>query len=536
MNRRDFLRTALATAAAAALPGKLLAGKSDSIPNILLILLDDMGYGDCKVYNPESTIPMPNLEALATRGMVFTDAHSTAATCAPSRYSVLTGNYPWRGRKPGGTWRYNDPCQILHGQNTIGNLLKEAGYHTAIFGKLHMGGDFYSREYPGQFVHGKIEDDQTSIDFSLRFRNGPLDHGFDYSFILPSGIQYKPYAYFENDKLVDDPEKLIVHREGRYGDSVIKRDGFGSEDYDSTQAGPRLMEKAMDFIDTHHKENMRARKKRPFFIHYCSQVLHDPCTPPEKMAGKKVKGTTFAPPGDMLYEIDVSLGMFTKSLKERNLLDNTLVIVTSDNGGWIHHSYEQYNHRTNGALKGTKGTIWEGGHRVPLIAAWGDGSIIGSPVPPGSRSDQLVGGTDFFATFAELTEQRIEKEQGLDSSSFLPALLGREKHPGRNHLLVQANQKGLEDVYRGEKYRYDGKSRYYKAFRQGYWKLIVEVDADLPVALYNLKKDLQERNNLINNPEYKQRLKGMHINYNKILNSSRSTPLGSNNLKKENKT
>jgi arylsulfatase A-like enzyme len=139
-------------------------------PNILLILVDDMGYGDSRIYNPRSQVPMPNLESLAERGMVFTDAHSAAGTCAPSRYSMLTGNYPWRGRKPGGTWRYNEPCQILDHQETLGTLLKKAGYQTAIFGKLHQGGHFASRAEPNAFVHDKVDNDHETIDFAERFR------------------------------------------------------------------------------------------------------------------------------------------------------------------------------------------------------------------------------------------------------------------------------------------------------------------------------------------------------------------------------
>ena len=158
-------------------------------PNILLILVDEMGYGDSRVYNPDSKVPMPNLEALAERGMVFTDAHSAAGTCAPSRYSVLTGNYPWRGQKPGGTWWYNDPCQILEDQETTGDLL---GYNTAVFGKLHQGGHFPSRTNPGTFVYGKIDNDQDLIDFTKPFQRGLLDYGFHYSYVFPSGIQGEP--------------------------------------------------------------------------------------------------------------------------------------------------------------------------------------------------------------------------------------------------------------------------------------------------------------------------------------------------------
>ena len=361
-------------------------------PNILLILADDMGYGDSRVYNPDSRVPMPNLEKLAERGMVFTDAHSAAAVCATSRYSVLTGNYPWRGRKSGGTWGYNEPCQILEDQETTGSLLQRAGYRTAIFGKLHQGGHFFSKERPGEYVHGRIDNDHEVIDFSRQFLRGPLEYGFDYSFIFSTGIQGEPYAAFENDRLAGEPANLKIWKRGNYGLSVIPKDGVGLSDYDSTQAGPTLTQKALGFIGRHRKENRRSGQDRPFFIHYCTQVLHTPCTPPVSFAGNAVRGTTFSHVTDMPVELDVTLGLFVDALKEHGQLANTLIIVTSDNGGWFHDTYLKHQHATNGAWKGSKGTIWEGGHRVPFVAAWGNGTREGSPICPGSRNGQLIGG------------------------------------------------------------------------------------------------------------------------------------------------
>lgn len=493
-------------------------------PNILLILVDDFGYGDSRVYNPDSKVPMPNLERLAERGMVFTDAHSTAATCAASRYSVLTGNYPWRGRKLGGTFRYNEPCQILENQETIGMLLQRAGYRTAILGKLHQGGHFASRENSGAFVYDKVDNDHEVINFTKRFRRGPLEYGFDYSFVFPNGIQGKPYSAFENDKLAGDPAHLKIWRRGQYGLSVIPKDGVGLSDYDSSRVGPHLTRKALAFIKRHHQENRRTGNDRPFFIHYCSQVLHAPCTPPRSLAGHAVRGTTFSHVTDMFVELDVALGLFLDALKENDVLTDTLILVTGDNGGWFYEPYLEHHHATNGELKGSKGTIWEGGHRVPLVAAWGDGTREGSPILPSSRNHQLIGGQDFYATFAELTGQPVKPEQGIDSWSFLPALLGEKTAAGRDHLIAQANQRSLSHVLNGDTYHTEGKAKPYKALREGPWKLIVNTVSGLPEGLYNLDTDLQERENLIAKPESACRVAAMMRRYEEILNSDRSTP------------
>jgi arylsulfatase A len=511
----------LAAALVCVLAGSVIGAET---PNILLVLVDDMGYGDSRVYNPESQVPMPNLEALAARGMVFTDAHSAAGTCAPSRYSVLTGNYPWRGRKPGGTWRYNEPCQILDHQETIGTLLKKAGYHTAIFGKLHQGGHFRSLVAPDVLVHDRLENDHEVIDFTRRFLRGPLEYGFDSSFVLPNGIQGEPYAAFEDDKLAGDPARLKIWRPGQYGLSVIPKAGVGLSSYDSSQVGPHLTQKAIDFIGSHLQANRRSGNDCPFFVHYCSQVLHGPTTPPESFAGHTIRGATFSHATDMFVELDVTLGLFVAALRKHGALADTLIIVTSDNGGWFYDAYLEHNHATNGALKGSKGTVWEGGHRVPFIAAWGDGTQAGSSIRPGSRNHQLIAGQDLYATFAELIGQPTEPDQGLDSLSFLPTLLGEETASRRDHLVVQASQRGLTQVRKGQSLPRRGRAQQYKALRVGRWKLIVNATSGSPEGLYDLGSDPREQENLIADPASGGRVTTMMQRYEEILSSERSTP------------
>lgn len=493
------------------------------LPNVVLVLLDDVGYGDFKAYNADSKIPLPQIDELAARGMVFTDAHSPAALCAPTRYSVLTGNYPWRGREPWGVWRYDQDSQILPGQTTLGDLMKRAGYHTAIFGKYHMGGRFHRKDHPGQFALN--EGDYRKIDFGRRFEMGPREMGFDYSFLLLSGIQEEPYAYFENDTLVGDPARLEIIEAGGAR-------GIGMPYWKTDAVGPVMTRKALDFLERHFDENRRAEKRRPFFVYYCSQVIHLPISPARAVLGTPVRGQTFDEVGDFLYELDVTLGKLIKAIDDQGALPNTLFLVTSDNGARPYHSLHAGGHEPNGGLAGWKGTVWEGGHRVPLVAAWGDGTKRGSPVPPGTRSDALVGLQDIYATLAELTGQKPDASQALDSHSFLAVLLGERSPDTRRWLMVQGNYAPKENP---RKYYQEAGSERTPArvLRDREWKLVVgwvtsksenASDDGSPLGLYNLEDDPTEENNLVDDPGQRRRIEAMLQKYREIGASERSAP------------
>ena len=494
------------------------------LPNVVLILLDDVGYGDFKAYNGDSKIPLPHIDELAARGMVFTDAHSPAALCAPTRYSVLTGNYPWRGREPWGAWKYNQASQILPGQTTLGDLMKRAGYHTAMFGKYHMGGHFRRKDPPGQFALN--EEDYRKIDFSQRFGMGPRDLGFDYSFMLLSGIQDEPYAYFENDELVGDPARL-----GRVETSGAS--GFGMPYWKTDAVGPVMTRKAIDFLERHFEENRRADERRPFFVYYCSQAIHLPIAPASAVLGTPVRGQTFDKVGDFLYELDVTLGKLIERIDDQGALANTLFIVTSDNGARPHHSLYAGGHDPNGGLAGWKGTTWEGGHRVPLVAAWGDGTKSGSPVPPGTRSDALVGLQDIYATVAELTGQSPDASQALDSHSFLAAMRGEQSPDTRRWLMVQGHHAAKENPRKY--YQVAGSQRIpARVLRHHEWKLVVgwvtskwerASDDGKPLGLYNLEDDPAEENDLLDDRGQRQRIETMLQKYREIDASERSVPL-----------
>jgi len=495
------------------------------LPNVLFVLLDDVGYGDFRAYNVESKIPLPNIDRLAERGIVFTDAHSPAAACAPARYAVLTGNHPWRGRRPWGVWRYNERSQILPGQQTLGNLMQRAGYRTALFGKFHLGGHFALAGGAGESTPG--ERDHRKLDFERPFGMGASEIGFDYSFFMPSGIQDPPYAFFENDVIVGDPDRLgtIDTPNGR---------GLGMPYWKTDEVGQALTRKALEFLDRHFVANAASDARRPFFLYYASQAIHMPIAPARAVLGTQVRGQTFSEVGDFLYEADVTLGKLIDRIDEHGELANTLILVTSDGGGWPHPSHYAHGHDPNGNLAGWKGTIWEGGHRVPLVVAWGDGTPTDSRVRPGSRSDALVGLQDLYSTFAELTGQSLGPDDARDSRSFLGAMLGFEGTPTRRWLMVQGRFEFVDPLSSSER-PVVKRSVAARMLRDGNWKLIVDwsdskarnaPSAGGPLGLYDLSVDPSEKHNLLAAPEQRERVAAMLAKYREIAASRRSVPLG----------
>ena len=423
-------------------------------PNIIVFLVDDIGYGDLEANNPECGIPTPNLNHLAKHGANFMNAHSSASVCAPTRYALLTGNRVYRGSNPMGTWPAFGGSQILPGQKTLADLLHSEGYTTAFFGKLHLGGVPSKNGPYGQFLQG------------------PRDHGFDYSLTLPSGIQAKPRAFFRNDRLSrwDDRQKDFVH----FDNATAADPHYQNQTMDnwSTEtAGPLLMHDALDFIDRHHEEY---QGNKPFYIHYCSQAGHTPYTPPaffniedpmNTREGIPVRGQTTNLRTDMVYEADIAVGLFKERLLEHRLWDNTLLIFTSDNGvakglhsTWskpIYHDSKDglYGGRRtektqtpagrdhiNGQgvvdgipIRGKKGYCYEGGHRVPLIFHWPD-QIAPRDV------ESLFALHDVYRTVAGLLEVKVAPQQAMDSVDLSDLVISGDTSTYRQHLMIQANR------------------------------------------------------------------------------------------------
>lgn len=483
-----------------------------SRPNIVFIMADDIGWGDFQCYNPQGKVPTPNIDRLAREGMRFTDAHTPAALCAPTRYAVATGNYTWRGRHTGGTWGWNQKPQFLPGQKTVGHLLQAAGYRTGLFGKLHFGGEFE----PGP---------EGRPDFTKPMKTGPIQWGFDYSYVLLGGHQGPPYLFFENNRVAGDATKVTQLEAGPLNGGTVPVPGPGLPDWDSRQVGQTLVEKALAFIDQ--------SKDHPFYIHLSTAGAHDPFTPPEMLLGTPVAGvTTMTPKTDMAYEVDVVVGKVVEALEKRGLIENTLIVVTSDNGGVP--AERGQGHDSVGGLHGSKSQIWEGGHRVPFVVQWK------GHVPADTVRHQVIGTHDIVPTFVALAGGTFEPNQMLDSVSLAPVLLGQrgDDQPVRHTLLIQSSpgrdaladgerQVAPKEVWdeiakKGAKSGSDGMAH---ALREGPWKLVFDIEHDQPAALYNLADDLAEQKNLIADPAQTDRIRRMERLYREIRGSKRSVPV-----------
>lgn len=418
MNRRIIWTLLLVTVVSAAIDAHATLA-AERPPNVVLIYVDDLGYGDVGCYGA-TKVQTPNIDRLAREGRRFTDAHSASAVCTPSRYALLTGEYPLRANGGSGVW---GPLSIASGliidteTLTIGRAFKNKGYATACLGKWHLG-----------FKQG-------TNDWQVPLRPGPQDVGFDYYFGIPVVNSSSPYVYVENDTIVGyDPSDPLVYG----GKPVSPTPSFPEEAsqkspnkfggalqshriYDDEQTGTLLTEKAVGWI----AEN----KTEPFFLYFSTPNIHHPITPAPRFKGTSQCGLY----GDFIHELDWMVGEILKSLNDNGLSDNTLVIFTSDNGGMLNRAGRdamEAGHRMNGDLLGFKFGVWEGGHRVPFIARWP------GKINPGTQSDQLICQVDLLATFMAVTGQDVQTLKGKDSVNILPALLDEPDKPLRTELVL----------------------------------------------------------------------------------------------------
>jgi len=494
------------------------------LPHVVFFLADDVGYADVGIYG--GFVPTPHIDRLAREGMRFTDAHSPAPLCAPSRFSYMTGSNPYRNGRPGGSWDIDlssgfstGAKHLTEGRHlTVGDIMQRAGYRTAFLGKGHLGGDAYD-------TNGKLIRERgviNTMDFSRGIHDSLNAHGFDYSLLLPSGIQHEPYAFFENGRYLPidpksaaDNRSTVLRTNGTYDVSgngvseIVEAEKIAARcdaAYESSQVGRILTTKALEFIDDHLAMNKRSGRNQPFLLYFSSQAIHVPHTPPIDFDGDPdvldapIGGVTGAPTSDMVYELDMQLGTIIAKLRDEGLLENTIIIFTSDNGAlWPDVvKYSDPRHDNNGPFRDYKASVYEGGHRVPFIVRWGDGTAKGSKIAPNTVSDQLIIGHDWVATMYELTGQDIPEDQAMDAASLMPLLTGKQKGPLHEFVLYQAG------------YAYDG------AIRDGDLVLLVDKE-NKATELYDLATDIAQEHNLIEDPKYRDlvpRLRAKFLKYN----------------------
>lgn len=386
------------------------------LPNIVYVLADDLGWGDLGCYNPESAIPTPHANRVASEGMRFHDMHSPSAVCTPTRYGILTGRYSWRSRlKQGVLWGYS-PNLIEDGRLTVPSMLQARGYYTAGVGKWHLG-------------LGNLE----KTDYDQPLKPGPREHGFDYYFGIPASLDMDPYLYFENEKVVEKPTaKTAGSKEPR---GVFWREGPMAPEFRIPEVLPTLTSKAISLI-----RERAANPHQPFFLYLALTAPHTPWVPKRPFIGRSKAGLY----GDFVAQVDDSLGQVLQALEKHKLTDNTLVIVTSDNGAdWKVSDKEKYAHRANANWRGEKADIWDGGHRIPFLARWP------GKIQPGSINRDLGCLTDLMSTAASITGFELPKNAGEDSFNLLPALLEKSAAPARS-AIVHHSSEGMFSIRRGE--------------------------------------------------------------------------------------
>jgi len=466
-------------------------------PNVIYILADDMGIGDVSCYNPHAAWQTPNLDRLAAEGMRFDDAHSSSAVCTPSRYSILTGRYAWRSWLKRGVVGGFTPSLVEPGRMTVASYLKEQGYRTACVGKWHLGLDWVRQG-----------EEEWQVDYTQPFGGGPCDHGFDSWFGISASLDMAPYVYLRDREVEQLPDRMDPGRSAKFpvsaGNQIFWREGMIAPDFRHEEVMPRCTAECCQLI--------REQKESPFFIYYALPAPHTPIVPTPEFQGK----TDTNPYGDFCAQVDAEVGQILEALDETGQAENTLVVFTSDNGCSPQANYPElamFGHNPSLIYRGHKADIYEGGHRIPLLARWPRG------MQAGATTDETVCLSDLLATVAEILQVPLPDSAGEDSVSNLPLWQGVELDQPLRESTVHHSIDGSFSI------------------RQGRWKLElcpgsggwsypkpgVDDTDDMPsMQLYDLDHDVRERFNVIErHPEVVEPLK---VLLRKYVDEGRSTP------------
>ncbi|MFQ5731025.1 MAG: sulfatase-like hydrolase/transferase [Planctomycetaceae bacterium] len=470
----------------AVLFGLTTASPAAEKPNIVVILADDLGYGDVGCFNPKSKIPTPHLDKLAKQGTRFTDAHSASTVCTPSRYGILTGRMCFRTGFRGVFTGVDGPL-IEKGRLTLPQMLRDNGYATACVGKWHVGMTFFDKDGKPVRKRGGGVNKVRRVDFSRPIRNGPVDVGFDYFF----GTVCCPttdwlYAYIENDRILEAPTTIVRPKTKHWLEYEHFRAGLKAPGFHFRDVDLRFLKQSRRFLERH----VKTKPDQPFFLYHATQSAHLPALPARQFVDKTKAG----PLGDCIFEFDHVVGKLMKTLDRLGVAKNTLVIVTSDNGPEIviTHMRKAYGHDGAYPWRGMKRDNWEGGHRVPFIARWP------GRIEPGSTSDETICLTDIMATCAGIVGAKLPNNAAEDSVSILPALQSRKRRkPLRPYTLHQTMSLAL-GIRRGPwkllDHRGSGGNNYNAPRLKPY--AIKDAAPNAPGQLYNLRTDPGERRNL----------------------------------------
>ncbi|MFI3200091.1 MAG: arylsulfatase [Eubacteriales bacterium] len=499
-------------------------------PNVVLMFVDDLGYGDVSCFNPESKIPTPHIDALAKNGMKFTDSHSVSALCTPSRYGLLTGRYPFRSDIKYTVITGDSMPLIEDDRMTLADLFKENGYKTSCVGKWHLGlrwqlnQNFREHAALGEQklyddVPQRVGDKATvvplvstwveslDIDFTKPILNGPCEHGFDYFYGMAASLDTPPYLYIENNMAMTQPTRLSGCMHVDRATATMQQDwqcGPIAEGFDHVQVLDDMNDKVLELIDNYTENDEK------FFIYYPTPAVHGPILPNKKFQGKSGINAY----GDIVMQLDDMVGQITKKLSDKNILEDTIFIFTSDNGcsGVADLPFlESKGHFSSAIYKSHKMSLYEGGHRVP--------TIISCPnmIEKNTSCNKNICHTDFFATFAQLFSQELKDDVAEDSFSNLALWEGTgdcERTSSvytclTGHLGVVKDGWKLNCCENG----CETKELILSTFKGEYCPQKFE--------LYNLNVDPSEANNLIDNES--EKVEELTVELIKVFDNGRST-------------
>lgn len=449
-----------------------------SRPNIVVILADDLGFGDLQCNNPDAQTTTPNLNRLSQEGLRFTDAHSGSAVCTPTRYGLITGRYAFRSSLKKGVLGGYSPALIEANRFTIADLLKRDGYQTAVIGKWHLGLNWPGQDASNPQALGETGNtpSEKKLTIEADLTQGPNDLGFDYSYIIPSSLDIPPYIYLENGKPTDRTMVDIAGQNEPRG--VFWRTGKASQSFKLENTLDQLGNKAQEFL-------MKAsQQKSPFFLYLPLTSPHTPWLPGKNFQGKSGAGIY----GDFVAHTDDVAGRVLSTLDRLGLKENTLVIFTSDNGAdWKPNDLEKFpKHWANYMYRGEKSDIWEGGHRVPFLVRWPAAFKTTRTV------DQTICLTDLMATFASITGQSLPVASGQDSFDLSVLLTAKASDKVIRESTIHHSINGMFAIRKGKWKYIDGQG-------SGGWSKDESATKDLPAQLYDLENDPRETTNLVNN-------------------------------------
>ncbi len=476
--KTNYLATLLSMATA-------VGTASAANPNIIFIYADDMGFGDVSALNPDSKFKTPMLDKIAQRGLTFADAHTNSSVSTPSRYGVITGRYAWRSSLKRGVLGGFSPALIERDRPTVASMLRSEGYKTYCIGKWHLGMDGWLNKDGSKIKNANsLTNKGEDVDYEGVRLSGAADRGFDYFYGIAGSLDMPPYLLIENDRVIEKATHL-------YDGTKENRSPYG-------RAGWAVKDRKPSFFLSHFTDKVvktigeNAEQKEPFFIYFALNAPHTPVAPSSEFKGKSGIGDY----GDFMMEVDHRISQIYKALEDAGVADNTLVVISSDNGPEIggYNRYLETGHSSSGKLKGVKRDLWEGGHRVPMFVTWGD------VIKRGRRVDQTICMLDFYATAADIVGHKLSDGEAPDSYSYLPLIKG--KGQSERDYTIHHGVSGRFAIRKGDWVLIETKTghdnnltrnnvaKYYE--KRGYTETLGEGNGEL----FNLKSDPEQRMNL----------------------------------------